>query len=191
MPNNIDRMTGRNALAITTKAPQLVTLFSPGTGATKTRTMYAPLRDTTGDIMDALIFRRYKAPVKADGSDAWTVPDDRKVNPWDINEKDPTDNGTMGTIPGPVIECNVGESVIVHFRNMDMRLTKDVKARTHSMHVHGFVFKQEHDGAYPLSNADLTQRVDGTTPNPAQIAAPDETTFWDSIALPVAATSAC
>jgi hypothetical protein len=57
------------------------------------------------------------------------VPDDRKVNPWDLNELDPTDNGTMGTIPGPVIECNVGDSVIVHFRDLDMRtqlVTKQV-----------------------------------------------------------------
>ena len=182
MPNNIDRLTGRNALTITTKASELVTLFSPGTGVTKIRRMYAPLRDGDGKVMDALIFRRYKAPVLPDKSDAWTVPDDRKVNPWDINEKDPTDNGTMGTIPGPVIECNVGESVIVHFKNLDMRLTKDVKARSHSMHVHGFVFKQEHDGAYPLSNADINQRVDGTIPLPGQIAAPDETAFWNSIA---------
>jgi plastocyanin len=182
MPNNIDRMTGRNALTITTVASEIVTLFSPGTGVTKHKRMYAPLRDTiTGEVMDALIFRRYKAPLLADQSDAWTVPDDRKINPWDINEKDPTDNGTMGTIPGPVIECNVGESVTVHFRNMDMRLTKDVKARSHSMHVHGFVFKQEHDGAYPLSNADVNQRVDGTIPV-AGVLQPDETALWNAIA---------
>lgn len=198
MPNNIDRMTGRIASlsptafatasaddiakTITGKPWEDVVITSPGTGVSHTRRMYAPLRDiVTGAVMDALIFRRYKAPVNADNSDAWTIPDDKKVNPWDINEKDPTDNGTMGTIPGPVIECNVGESVIVHFRNMDMRVTKDVKARTHSMHVHGFVFKQEHDGAYPLSNADSTQRVDGTTPIAGQIAAPDETPLWNSI----------
>jgi len=36
------------------------------------------------------------------------APTIRKVNPWDLNETDPTDNGTMGTIPGPVIELNVG-----------------------------------------------------------------------------------
>ena len=187
MPNNVDRMTGRNAQEITAKASELVTITSPdaaGTGVriSKTRRMYAPLRDSSGKVMDALIFRRYKAPDPAAGIAEWQVPDDRKVNPWDINEKDPTDNGTMGTIPGPSVECNVGEFVIVHFRNLDMRLTKDVKARTHSMHVHGFVFKQEHDGAYPLSNADPTQRVDGTTPNPGQIVAPNETAVWNSIA---------
>jgi hypothetical protein len=53
--------------------------------------MYKPLPD------DALILRRYTAD--------WAAPDDRKVNPWDINERNPTDTGTMGTIPGPVIEC--------------------------------------------------------------------------------------
>ena len=196
MPNNIDRMTGKIAsrpptptpsaadlaATITGKVWEDVTITSPGTGVTHTRRMFAPLRDTSGKVMDALIFRRYKAPALADKSDAWTVPDDRKVNPWDINEKDPTDTGTMGTIPGPVIECNLGESVTVHFRNMDTRTTKDLKARSHSMHVHGFVFKQEHDGAYPLSNADTTQRVDGTTPLLGQIAAPNETALWNAIA---------
>jgi FtsP/CotA-like multicopper oxidase with cupredoxin domain/plastocyanin len=159
MPNNIDRMTGKTAQVITGKAPVNVTIASPGTGVTKTRKMFAPLQDGSGKIIEALIFRRYKAPVQPDQSDAWTVPDDRKVNPWDINEPNPTDNGTMGTIPGPVIECSVGDSVLVHFRNLDMRTNKSVKARAHSMHVHGFVFESEHDGAYPLSPADPSQPV--------------------------------
>ncbi len=107
--------------AVTGKDPVDVTLKSPGTGVTKTRKMYNPLRDSGGKVIDALILRRYKPPTLADESDAWTVPDDRKVNPWDLNELDPTDNGTMGTIPGPVIECKVGDTVKVHFRNLDMR----------------------------------------------------------------------
>ena len=197
MPNNIDRMTGRigslSPTAFATASPEDIAktvtknhwedviITSPGTGVTQTRRMFAPLRDGSGKVMDALIFRRYKAPDPANGIGEWQVPDDRKVNPWDINEKNPTDSGTMGTIPGPVVECNVGDQVKVHFRNLDMRPTKDVKARTHSLHVHGFVFKQEHDGAFPLSNADGTQRVDGTTPTAGQIPAPDETSFWNSL----------
>ena len=187
MPNNIDRVTGKNAKAITGKNSEIVTVTSPnaagmGIRISKTRRMFAPLRDADGKVMDALIYRRYKAPDPAAGIAEWQVPDDRKVNPWDINEKDPTDTGTMGTIPGPVVECNVGEEVKVHFRNLDMRVTKSVKARTHSLHVHGFVFKQEHDGAYPLSNTDAAQRVDGTTPTPGQIAAPNEIALWNSVA---------
>ncbi|MGH6842307.1 MAG: multicopper oxidase domain-containing protein, partial [Methylocella sp.] len=130
--------------------------------------------------------RRYKPPTLPPGpqSDAWTVPDDRKVNPWDLNEPDPTDNGTMGTIPGPVIECNVGDEVIVHFRNMDMRthpVTKqvcfdfpfpicfpitteepiEIEKRIHSLHPHGFVFAAASDGAFPLSPPDSAQPVTG------------------------------
>src|ERR687897_2396235 len=92
-----DRMTGHHFPHVP------MTLTSPVTGVSRTLNMHKPLGE------DALILRRYTAN--------WAAPDDRKVNPWDLNELDPTDNGTMGTIPGPVIECEVGDSVTVHFRN--------------------------------------------------------------------------
>jgi FtsP/CotA-like multicopper oxidase with cupredoxin domain len=114
------------------------------------RRMYKPLR-AGGQVVDALIFRRYTAN--------WAAPDDRKVNAWDLNEPDPTDTGTMGTIPGPVIECAVGDTVVVHFRNKDARAGKDVKVRAHSLHPHGFVFATTSDGAYPLSPPDPSQPV--------------------------------
>ncbi len=172
MPHNLDRMTGQSAQDITGKAPENVVIISPGTGVTKTRKMFAPLRDSSGKVMDALIFRRYKAPTLPDKSDAWTIPDDRKVNAWDRNEVDPTDNGTMGTIPGPVIECNVGENVILHFRNLDMRATKSLKARAHSIHPHGFVFQPTSDGAYPLTPADASQPILAS-----------ERTAWDNVGV--------
>ncbi len=94
-------------------APVVKTLTSPITLSNHNQTMNEPLGE------DALLFRRY--------TPNWAAPDDRKVNPWDLNEPDPTDAGTMGTIPGPVIELNVGESMTVHFRNLDMR-TKTVSS---------------------------------------------------------------
>ena len=144
-PRNIDRLTGQTMQQITGQAPLLKTLISPVTGVVQTRTMFRPLSQ------DALILRRY--------TPNWAAPDDRKVNPWDLNEPDPTDNGTMGTIPGAVIECNVGDKVIVHFRNQDTRSGKALKARTHSLHPHGFVFAPTSDGAYPLSPPDPSQPV--------------------------------
>jgi len=147
-PNNIDRMTGETMQAIAGGSPPVTkTLISPESGVTRTRTMFKPLSE------DALILRRYTAN--------WAAPDDRKVNPWDVNEPDPTDAGTMGTIPGPVIECQVGDTVKVHFRNRDHRAGKGAKPRTHSLHPHGFVFNQRYDGAYPLSPPDSTQPVGG------------------------------
>src|SRR5215831_15387901 len=115
-PSGKDRMTGLGVDALQGgKPPVTVNLHSPVTGVSRIGVkMFQPVRDSDGDVADALILRRYTAN--------WAAPDDRKVNPWDINELDPTDNGTMGTIPGPVIECSVGDSVIVHFRNMDMRV---------------------------------------------------------------------
>ena len=200
-PNNLDRMTGMNMKEATGKDPVDVSITSPGTGVTKTRRMYNPLRDNDGNVKDALILRRYKPPTQDDLSDAWSVPDDRKVNPWDLNEKDPTDNGTMGTIPGPVIECKVGDSVTVHFRNLDMRsrlTTKqvcfdipflgkiclpvpgvepiEIEKRVHSLHPHGFVFRRHSDGAYPLSPPDTGQPVAG---GPGL--GPDESALWAQV----------
>jgi FtsP/CotA-like multicopper oxidase with cupredoxin domain/plastocyanin len=149
VPHNIDRMHGLNMVQMGFPAPVVKTLTSPETGVVRNRTMYKPLPE------DALVLRRY--------TENWAAPDDRKVNPWDLNEVDPTDNGTMGTIPGPVIECklNTGDRVIVHFRNKDFRTDKTVKQRAHSLHPHGFVFDPRYDGAFPLSPPDPTQPVAG------------------------------
>jgi len=155
-PNNIDRLTGRTMAQIPGGAapvPKVIT--SPETGAVRTRTMYKPLAE------DALILRRY--------TPNWAAPDDRRVNPWDLNEPDPTDLGTMGTIPGPVIECRVGDRVIIHFRNKDFRAGKDPKARAHSLHPHGFVFDPRYDGAFPLSPPDTTQPVGAEVSEWAQV----------------------
>jgi FtsP/CotA-like multicopper oxidase with cupredoxin domain len=181
-PNGIDRITGETFTSV---------------GTWNGRDMFKPLGSTTAKPLgeDALILRRYKPPQQPDQSDAWTVPDDRKVNPWDLNEPDPTDTGTKGTIPGPVIECNVGDTAVVHFRNMDNRFTMGLKRvcinipflgeicfhipapvpfpiekRCHSLHPHGFVFGPTSDGAYPLS-----------PPDPSQPIPPPEAAAWASV----------
>lgn len=150
-PMNIDRMTGQPPNG---GGPQSVQLTSPVTGATSTRTMNMPLTKD-GALHSALILRRYTRD--------WALPDDRKVNPWDVNEPDPTDTGTMGTIPGPVLECQVGDSVIVHYRNLDLRTSQGallpIESRTHSVHPHGFVFDRFSDGAYPLAPPDPNQPI--------------------------------
>jgi plastocyanin/FtsP/CotA-like multicopper oxidase with cupredoxin domain len=160
---NVDRMTGKKISgdkdSMTGKASEICRLISPETSISRNRKMNYPLKD-------ALILRRY--------TENWEKPDDRKVNPWDINEPNPTDAGTMGTIPGPIIECNVGDTVEVHFRNKDFRFrpkigggTEDsilkiphIDRRTHSLHPHGFVFDSKYDGAYPMSPPDESQPID-------------------------------
>lgn len=140
-PLNIDRMTGQTVNSASTVP------FVPGGVCSP---MAKPLDK------DALILRRYTAN--------WAAPDDRKVNPWDLNEPDPA--LTHGTIPGPVIECDLATSddVIVHFRNMDLRKDSSgnllaPETRAHSLHPHGFVFAPQFDGAYPLSPPDPAQPI--------------------------------
>jgi FtsP/CotA-like multicopper oxidase with cupredoxin domain len=173
-PANIDRMTGEDMLGAVNRAPSTETLNSmvPGS-APRQVTMFNPLRDSTG-VVDALILRRYRPPAQPDGSDAWTVPDDRKINPWDLNERDPGENGTRGTIPGPTLEMSVGDSMVVHLRNADARPDWDAHARTHSLHPHGVVFEANSDGAFPLSPPDPAQPVN---PDPAH----DETALWAAV----------
>ena len=121
---------------------------------THKREMYVPI--------ESLMLRRYVPPDPALGVEAWSVPLDRRVNAWDLNE--PTPAETRGTIPGPVLECNVGESIVVHFRNRDLRHGPDGRLlrnelRTHSLHPHGIAFAPEYDGAYPVSPLDATQDI--------------------------------
>ena len=171
-PNNINRMTGES---VDDEHRVRVIQSSNETGVTREVWMNEPV---AGYRLDggALILRRY--------TENWGEPDDRKVNPWDLNEPDPTDSGTMGTIPGATIECNVGDKVIVHFRNMDLRTrdrdnTRDLtlEETTHSLHPHGIVFAPEYAGAYPLSPPDLTQPIGVTE------VGVDEATVWSSIGV--------
>ena len=167
-PNDggINRMTGER---VTSTPRKLVWWGLESSGelvelSAKSADMYRPI--------EALILRRYAPPQRDDRADAWTIPDDRKVNPWDLNEKNPME--TMGTIPGPTIECNVGDRVVVHFRNMDFReksgMMLDSFRRTHSLHPHGIAFSPVYDGAYPLSPLDPLQRIDSQER--------DETPHW-------------
>ena len=161
----INRMTSAGSLPV---GPlRQVNLHSPVTGISRVAQVNRPIEG------DALVLRRYTAN--------WAKPDDRKVNPWDLNELDPTDAGTMGTIPGPVIECKVGDTLRVHFRNLDMRMTPaapwersaellPAAKRTHSLHAHGVSFAAKHDGAYPLSPPDGDQPIEAS-----------ERPHWDAI----------
>ena len=162
-PRNIDRMLGVSVKDVTGVRPSRKALEAPDGRTRFERDMFQPL------LSDALILRRYQPPQQTDLSDAWTVPDDRKVNAWDLNEPDPGEaipaTSTMGTIPGATIECTVGDRVVVHFRNRDARTIGGDTGLTkldlvHSLHTHGFVFDAKYDGAYPLSPEDPGQPVD-------------------------------
>ncbi|MCI0733510.1 MAG: hypothetical protein L0Y38_06775 [Methylococcaceae bacterium] len=71
--------------------------------------------------MDALILRRYRPPAREDRSDAWTVPDEPRMHSGQRFVTDLSDQGVPGPDSGPAIECNIGDRVVVHFRNNDQR----------------------------------------------------------------------
>lgn len=145
-------------------------------------------------IENVLILRRYRPPDAAVSRGEWKEADDRKVNPWDMNEEDPSI--TEGTIPGPTLECNVGrpgdgEDIIVHFRNNDERKLpsdwSDEKKRlhgTHSLHPHGIVFPAKYDGAYPFTPPDDPNIAPGSDPDdPVNRITDDERDKWAEIGV--------
>ena len=46
-------------------------------------------------------------------------------------------------LAGPVIEANVGDKIVIHFRNLD-----HFRKHPHSMHLHGVHYESNMDGAY-------------------------------------------
>lgn len=52
-------------------------------------------------------------------------------------------SGDNGGIPGPTIRARVGDTVLVHFKNLDA-----AHRRPHSMHFHAFRYAPGSDGAY-------------------------------------------
>ena len=112
-----------------------------------TRPWTPPLAGTEPVGQTALLIRRYDA--------GWSQPVDEPVNPWDLLEPDPAQ--TQGALPGAVLQAKVGDDIVVHFRNMDMRADATPIERTHSLHPHGVQRSALYDGAYPLSPPDPGQ----------------------------------
>jgi FtsP/CotA-like multicopper oxidase with cupredoxin domain len=67
---------------------------------------------------------------------------------WTFGYYDPTDHSTYAnSLPGPFLECNVGDSVIVHFWNN--------AGESHTIHLHGLDVDQANDGVPTTSAAVL------------------------------------
>ncbi|MGH8549826.1 MAG: hypothetical protein ACRERU_14725 [Methylococcales bacterium] len=72
-------------------------------------------------IEDALMLRRYRPPQREDRRDVWTVADEPEINSGTFYETKPSNRDLPGGVSGPAIECNIGDRVVVHFRNNDRR----------------------------------------------------------------------
>ena len=51
-------------------------------------------------------------------------------------------SGNQNLIPGPLLRAQVGDRIVVHFKNMDF-----TRMNGHSMHFHGVEYKPSSDGA--------------------------------------------
>ncbi len=52
-------------------------------------------------------------------------------------------SGNQDLIPGPLMRAQVGDNIVVHFKNMDFR-----RMNGHSMHFHGVEYEPSSDGAF-------------------------------------------
>jgi FtsP/CotA-like multicopper oxidase with cupredoxin domain len=71
-----------------------------------------------------------------------TVTYRRYTRRWKRPMKDEPGHGT-GRIPGPLLKAREGDTLKVHFKNMDT-----LRRAEHSMHFHGFEYGPRSDGAY-------------------------------------------
>jgi FtsP/CotA-like multicopper oxidase with cupredoxin domain len=55
----------------------------------------------------------------------------------------PTNQAGGGAIPGPLIRARIGDTILVHFKNMDT-----LRREPHSMHFHGVHYAASSDGAF-------------------------------------------
>jgi FtsP/CotA-like multicopper oxidase with cupredoxin domain len=81
-----------------------------------------PPENTT---METVLYKRYTAGWRASWPNRF----------WTVGDND--------GIPGPTIRARVGDTVLVHFRNMDTR-----RNAPHSMHFHGFRYAFNSDGSF-------------------------------------------
>ena len=76
-------------------------------------------------VLQTVVYRRYTRN--------WRTPFGRRAG------VDPDNGG----IPGPLLRARVGDTVLVHFKNLDHRFR-----RPHSMHFHGVRYGFESDGSF-------------------------------------------
>jgi FtsP/CotA-like multicopper oxidase with cupredoxin domain len=81
--------------------------------------------ETAQSVVRTVVYRRYTASWKKPLANASTASADGLL------------------IPGPLIQARVGDTILVHFKNMDT-----LRHDPHSMHFHGVQYAPASDGAY-------------------------------------------
>ncbi|HEY2215621.1 MAG TPA: multicopper oxidase domain-containing protein [Acidimicrobiales bacterium] len=118
---------------------------TPTTGQTKEYWIVAEsfrhnLVPTGKDLMMGMTFKPKDSSYTAIGFRAYTPG-------WKAPIASNLDIGPNTGIPGPIIRANVGDTVLVHFKNLDHHYKWP-----HSMHTHGFRYTPASDGAYIQGN---------------------------------------
>jgi FtsP/CotA-like multicopper oxidase with cupredoxin domain len=129
--------------------PKVAAAEASGTTAAASQTLLARADGTRREYW----IRAEKAkwnivPTGRDGMMDQKVKGKTKFTAWAYRPYSPNFEAPIGppTIPGPTIDCEVGDTVVVNFQNMvDSPVT---------MHPHGIFYAQEMDGAYKGRHTD-------------------------------------
>jgi len=98
---------------------------------------------------------------------------------YSANWKKPLANASTGNadgllIPGPLIRARVGDTILVHFKNMDT-----LRHDPHSMHFHGVHYAPTSDGAYvPGFSGRDADVLPGHSYTYRLVAGPDSAGVW-------------
>ena len=166
--------TLRRLLACATLALAALAAAGPTTASAVTREYWIGATPTTWNIVpngaDAILGTRY-------GNETIlpTVTYRRYTRGWKkLIRNSPADNVDSDRIPGPLLRAQVGDRILVHFKNFDTLFD-----RAHSMHFHGVSYKPSSDGAYLPGFSGRDGKVEpGRTWTYRLRAGPQSAGFW-------------
>jgi FtsP/CotA-like multicopper oxidase with cupredoxin domain len=109
--------------------------------AAATRHYYIQAEDVLWDFAPSNQHLIHGGPIPAPWTDSHTFPKTRYIAYTDDSFTTKQPQSVWLGVLGPIIRAEVGDTVLVHFRNM-------APSGSYGMHPHGFRYTKEHEGAH-------------------------------------------